>query len=561
MTRVPARFGASELGRICQLSEEVRLKTFVRDEDSEVLRLFHPDHKEHCLTGDWYGEHAGKWLVAAGLTYRSNQSEEWREQIVRVVNFLRNQQEETGYLGTYSTESLSRMTHPDADSVRTWDIWIHAWLLLGLLEVADIPGCDESDVIAKNIGEMILVEFGGHRRLIDQGNHAGLSSLVILEPLALMAGRWCDPRYSDLGMKVFNEALESGLDFFGADDVSLIGTGKAYQLLWCLKGLLELGLILGREDYVEVVKRLWLNVRDHHLTPMGGPWGGIATHKEVFNSPDFFDPCGLVETCSSVTWMILSHRLFEVTEDTIYLAEVDKTLYNSVLGALDENGSDWCYFTFPNGRRNNTYHWACCKSSGALGLAFAHSAFVRLSNGIYSLLVLDTCEFHTANGGLVRVDVTDSSVSISAKKSLSLAVFISPGFEVDGLPENAIRSGNWLVFSNLEGETTFEICRQFELGIQVHSVDHHGQEIVREEYVFAKLGRQVFATGKFEGYRTQETLRMPRLAPKSVFSVVGPDRIELRQAGREPIVLEPYWKCGGRHEGAWSTTWFQVAWQ
>lgn len=552
----------NEIGDVIRASELARLKQFIRDEDSEALRLFHPDQKDECFTGDWYGEHAGKWLVSAGLTYRSSQSEEWQAQIVQVVGFLGAQQEESGYLGTYSKSSSSRFTHDEAENVRTWDLWIHAWLLLGLLEVSDVPDCEQAETIAKRIGELLLTEFGGGRSPVHQGNHKGLSSLVILEPLALMAAKWEDARYSDLALQVFNQAVDSGLDFWAAEDASQIGTGKSYQLLWCLKGLVELALVLDREDLLGVVQRIWLNIRDHHLTPLGGPWGGIATHKEVFNPPDFFDPQGMVETCSSVTWMLISHRLFEVTGDSFYLAEVEKTLYNSVLGAIDENGADWCYFTFPNGRRNNTYHWACCKSSGALGLAAVPVQMASEQDGVAHITVLESCDFVTPDGAVISLNVNADGVEIISDCDTQLKLYISPGIELGELPQGGVLDGDWLSLDSLaEGVTRIPMSQRFRVELTAHTADHHGQEIVREEYVCAKVGRYVFATGKFEGYRTQETLRMPRLAPESVFEVVDPLHVNLRQAGRDPIAMVPYWQCGGRHDGAWRTTWLQVAWQ
>lgn len=562
MTRIPVSWGNCELGDVCRLSEAVRLRTFVRDEDSEALKLFHPDQKDHCLTGDWYGEHVGKWLVAAGLSYQANPSPEWTEQIGRVVAFLGDQQEDSGYLGTYASESSARLNHPEAGDVRTWDIWIHAWMLLGLLEVADVPGCEVADKIARRIGEFLLLEFGSGRRVVDQGNHAGLSSLVILEPLALMANRWSDPRYSELAEQIFDQAVESGLDFWNADDVSQIGTGKAYQLLWCLKGILELGVVTGRAEYLGLVQRFWLNVRDHHLTPHGGPWGGIGTHKEVFNAPNFFSPTGLVETCSSVTWMMLSHRLFEVTEVSFYLAEVDRVLYNAILGAIDANGADWCYFTFPNGRRNNTYHWACCKSSGALGLAYAASMVAAKKGPAHRILTLESCRFAFPEGGSVEIEVGVDSVQVQLSHSLRLEIYIAPGLEVFGFEEYGRIQGDWLIFEELPaGTAKFGLRHRLQINQKVHSVDHHGQEIVREEYVCAQVGRYVYAAEKFEGYRTQETLRLPQLAPESVFRVVDDGFLEFRQAGRDVIKMTPYWKCGGRHDGGWRTTWLQVAWQ
>lgn len=558
---ISVQFGKSELGEVVRLSEEARLKQFIRDENSEPLKLFHASQKDQCSTGDWYGEHAGKWLMAAGLTFRSNPSEDWRERIAYVVKYLADQQEESGYLGTYSAESSARFTHEDADNVRTWDLWIHAWLLLGLLEVEEIAGCEQARICAQKIGELLLTSFGGERSPVRQGNHEGLSSLVLLEPLALLAVRWGDKRYSELAERFFDQAVDSGLKFLDDVDASKVGTGKSYQLLWCLKGLLELGMATGRKDLLDIVERFWKNIREFHLTPLGGPWGGIATHKEVFNPADFFDPCGLVETCSSVTWMILSRRLFEVTGEPHYLVEVEKTLYNSVLGAVDANGADWCYFTFPNGRRNNTYHWACCKSSGAIGLAYAAQCFVAEFDGACFLMGFEDFSFETPSWGRVEMVLGGDGAKILVDQSVALNLFISPTIELESVPEGATLDGVWLRFAEISGSVEIRFRQKLNIEQKVHSVDHHGQEIVREEYVCAQVGRYVYAAEKFEGYRTQETLRLPQLAPESVFRVVEGGLLELRQAGRDVIKMTPYWKCGGRHDGAWRTTWLQVAWQ
>ncbi len=560
--RVGARLGNCDLADVVRASELARLKTFIRDEESEALKIFHAEQKDNCFTGDWYGEHAGKWLVSAGLTYSANPSEEWRERIAVVVSFLVEQQEADGYLGTYAKESAARMTHGEVEKNRTWDVWTHAWLLLGLLAVADIPGCEAADGTAKRIGELLLATFVEGKTPVGQGNHKGLSSLVLLEPLALMAGRWGDNRYSELALKCFDQAVESGLKFGEDIDASLIGTGKAYQLIWCLKGLVELAIVADRKDLLKIAEDLWVNIREFHLTPMGGPWGGVATHKEVFNEPGYFDPYGLVETCSSTTWMVLGYRLFEVTGETAYLAEVEKTLYNSVIAAIDENGSDWCYFTFPNGRRNNTYHWACCKSSGALGLAEAEFQFVAVRDGVAHVTMLESCGFETPDGVSVDLLVEGDRIKILSGGDTKLAVYVSPSYEVVAMPDGALRDGDWLRFDDLKlGETELQIRLRFWVEQKVHTVDHHGQEIVREEYVCARRGRYVYAVGKFEGYRMQETLRMPQLMPDSVFDLADESTIILRQAGRDAIKMTPYWLCGGRHDGAWRSVWLQVAWQ
>ena len=59
-----ARLGGP-LGAAIDASRRGRLSTFVVDADSPAIALFAPAHRDANAEGDWYGEHAGKWLVAA----------------------------------------------------------------------------------------------------------------------------------------------------------------------------------------------------------------------------------------------------------------------------------------------------------------------------------------------------------------------------------------------------------------------------------------------------------------------------------------------------------------
>jgi len=565
----PLRFQLSDgpLLDAINKSEEARLKKFIRDEDSEALKIFHPSQKDCCDTGDWYGEHAGKWLVTACKAYHRTESLDWATRILTVVDFLESQQEPSGYLGTYGADSPARFTNGRADSTRTWDIWIHSWMILGLLDAGAVPGCEKAFGMAHQIGELILKTFHATGRSpITQGNHHGLSSLVLLEPLARLADTFDDPRYAELAEKMLVDASAQGLPFLECAnqpmDVTQIGTGKAYQIIWCLQGIVALYKITLKAEYLAAAENIWRNIRDYHLTPQGGPWGGIAAHKEVFNPPNFFDPCGLVETCSSTSWLILSQELFAITGNSDYLVEIEKTVYNSVLGAMDANGADWCYFIFPNGRRNNTYHWACCKSSGALALESSTAVLCGEMAGVPCLTSLVSGSFVSSSGIEITAQWQGSKLTLSASGQTPAKIYIPAFTKLAVQPVGSELQGDWLILPEV-GSEPIEVKFESPISIKSHvqSVDHHGQEIVREEYACVTRGRYVYATGKFEGYRTQETIRLPQLNPASVFTAVSDHEIELRQPGRDPIKFVPYWLCGDQHDGAWRTTWLQVAWQ
>lgn len=557
---VPVVLGG-ELGSAQKVSSRERLAEFVVDKDSEALALFLPAHRDSCATGDWYGEHVGKWLVTVTRSALRDSESGWEDRISRVLEVLSEAQEPSGYLGTYAPEAPCRFTHPQVSGQRTWDLWVHSWLLLGLCACAQIPGLRERALsLAVPVGDLIYRTFASSPvSAIRQGNHQGLSSLVVLEPLVRLAAETNDSKYSLLASDILQAAHEGGLPLLARPAVPIhtIGTGKIYQVLWVMQGMLALGQALGQAEIVDCVKALWSQVKASHLTPFGGPWGGIATHKEVFNPAGYFHPSGLVETCSSTTWLTLSQELFLLTGDPAYGAEVERTSQNALLGALDANGRDWCYFTFPNGRRNNTYHWACCKSSGALGLEMADRTVLTDCAGTLWLNQWVDFDAGLPDGGSLSVRVEPQRLVLRSTVPVTLRVRLPQWAVVPGEEH-----GDHLMVEIDQGEAEIPYSAPPRIVPFTYLLDHHGQEIVREDYIHVQKGPHVYAAGKVDGYAAHPTLRLPQLNPHvSLASAPEEDVVWLHQAGLKPLRLEPFHRAGGRHDSAWRMLWLEVAWQ
>lgn len=528
-------------------SLERRLKEFVTGPSSPAVSLFSPEEKERSSGGDWYGEHAGKWLLTASMAVARTGDTSLADTVRSVVASLSRWQEGDGYLGTYPRAAESRFTSAQSEGKRAWDVWNHAWAMLGLIEAHRALGLDQALETATRVGELFLSTFSA-RAVWAQGNHQGLSSLGVMEPMARLSLETGDPRFARFAREELRKADHLGLARTGQDPAD-VGTGKIYQLLWCLLGMLEVAAATGEDDLVAAVRHHYEGVRQHHLTPMGGPWGGIAGHKEVFNQPGYFNPNGLVETCSTTTWLDLALRLYKLTGDQAYLDEADKAIFNSLVGAIDENGHDWCYFTFPNGRRNNTYHWACCKSSGALGLELAARA---VFDG-RSVNLITGFEADTDDGNGISMDVSGDNVTLASTAAANLRCRI-PGWAVGGprTTEIVLEPG---------AAASLVVRSEPRVLTHTHKVDHHGQEIVREDYVAFTLGRYVLATGPQGDLRRASQLRLSELYPLSAVHSTGPETLEVRIPGEPAIVLEPYYRAGGRHDQATRNVWFPVAWQ
>jgi DUF1680 family protein len=570
-------WGPGPLGDAVRASDAGRLRRFIKDGESEAVTLFSPTARTVSDAGDWYGEHVGKWLIAACRAWSRTQEAELREAIERVVRHLIDSQEENGYLGTYDIGATCRFTHPEASGTRTWDLWVHAWAILGLLEAARTLDHKEALTAATRAGDLILATFPRiHASVLDLGNHAGLSSSILLEPLAELTAATGDDRYVGLAVATLEEMERRGLYVLSAHtrdlDVAALGTGKAYQICWTLVGMVAVCRVLDDDRFLKPVLALWENIAQEHLTPLGGPWGGIAGHKEVFNARGFFSPYGMVETCSAASWMSLCRALFDASGEEKYVAAYERTLLNTILGAADANGQDWCYFTFPNGRRNNTYHWACCKSSGAMALEEAASMVVASNADALRINLLTSCRVQACGLALNLVRERDGfmvTVEKASSDGIDLEIRLPEWAELQGAVLNGedqrpLVEEGYLRFSR-RWEEGDQIELRLDCPVRVHpktfTVDHHGQEIVRMDYACVSKGPYVYATGPFDGFRKEETLRLAKLNPDAPFRDAGDGDLDLYLPGRERIRFQPYFEAGGRHEGAWRTTWLQVAWQ
>ncbi|MGC4081662.1 MAG: glycoside hydrolase family 127 protein [Vicinamibacterales bacterium] len=373
---------AGVLGDALRLSRENHLATFIENEASPAIALFRAEHVCGNQEGDWYGEHAGKWLVAAARAAGHDPDSPLAASVRRVADFLVQRQDADGYSGTYAPprrfmcrQGPAPLTWDGAPAQRTWDIWVHSYLILGLLEAA--RSLDESRYLqaAQRIGDLCWRTFHEQKISVTSlGNHHGLSATVLIDPAMELYFATQEPRYLALARLILGEiestpALNLIEQILADTDAANLATGKAYQLCWNLVGIAKLSRATNDARLARAVRAAWQNIRDHHLTLGGGPWGGVAHRsREVFNPRPAFSPQGYVETCSTLAWIQLNRELLLQTGEASFAEEIEKSAYNDLLGAQAPNGDNWCYYSFPNGRRVFTTYWRCCKSSGPMAL-------------------------------------------------------------------------------------------------------------------------------------------------------------------------------------------------
>ncbi len=590
------------LGRALEANRAGRLAHFITDESSPAIALFDPARAAGNQEGDWYGEHAGKWLYAAAKAARRTGDARLLANVRRVADYLVGVQGADGYLGTYAAERRFTRKQPPpgktwdgAPAKRTWDIWTHSYLILGLLEVHKTVVDSTYLDAARRIGDLVLKSLTeGGIDITQLGNHHGMSATVMLDPAVELYFATRDEKYLGLARLIVSQAdaraeLKLVSQALAGTDASEIGTGKAYQLSWNLVGLAKLYRATRDAGYLEAATRVWESIRARHLTLGGGPWGGVAHRsREVFNAPGVFSPYGYVETCSTFSWIQLNRELLAITGEPKYAEEIERSAYNDLLGAQAPNGEDWCYYSYPNGKRVHTTYWRCCKSSGAMALEelpeIAYEASGdRISVNLFgpgeALLATSQGEVRLAQetrypfDGAIRMRVVPARAARLTIRVRIPAWASNATVEAGGARQSAT-PGTYVELSR-EWRANDQIALDFPMAPVLHEKSNRSvqesvapdgspvaQEVSRYDYVAITRGPLVYATDLIDGFKMEETLRLdgePALEMAEAAPGFEGPAIRMSLGYREPLVFLPYYEAGGREDGAWRLTWMQRA--
>ena len=606
MSRLAVRLGGV-LGTALAANHSGRLRHFITDERSPAIALFDPARVARNHEGDWYGEHAGKWLCAAAKAAARTQDAELAARVRHVADYLVSVQQPNGYLGTYAPERRFTVkqqppqgTWDGAPSRRTWDIWVHAYLILGLLEVhAHFPDVKYLEAACK-MGELCrkaIVEDGTD--ITHLGNHHGMSATVLLDAVVELYFATRAETYLHLAGTILEQAdarpeLQLLTRALAGCDAFEIGTGKAYQLSWNCVGLAKLYRANGDERLLKAVLNVWESIREWHLTLGGGPWGGVGLRsREIFNPPRVFSPYGYVETCSTFSWIQLNRALLEITGEARFAEEIERSAYNDLVGASAPNGEDWCYYSFPNGKRVFTTHWRCCKSSGAMALEelpeIAYSV-VDEQVIVVNLYGPGQVSVQMPRAGMVTIEqVTrypfDGAINLRVAPQrparFSIRVRIpawtaQAELRVNGVVAKETAAPGTYATLDREWQAGDEIALNFPMTPVVHRRSNRNlqesmapdgspvrQEVLHFDYMAITRGPLVYSTDLIDGFKIEETLRVADEPLLEVEDTQGEEgggvTIRLQLDYRAPLIFRPYFEAGGRKDGTWRLTWMQVA--
>ena len=581
------------LGRAVDASRTGRLSHFIVGPDSQAVAIFSKEVASGNFSGDWNGEHVGKWLYSAARASFQTGDQELRSRVLAVADFLVECQEPDGYLGTYAPTSTARMTS-DSIAMPTWDVWVHAYVILGLLEVNQFFPDDRYVQAAARAGDICWEVIAGRgRSIVELGSHDGLSATPLIEPAVELARVTGEQRYLQLAQAIIDQIeSRSSLGLVARSlsgvDLQLLGDGKIYQLLWTFVGLAKFASLTGQPIYLRAAEHAWQSVVDNHLTPGGGPWGG--------NRPALvrgIQPRGVLQPLRHRR--NLQHDGLDPSKSRTprgnrreqVRRRARKVPLQRPIGGRGARRRRLAYFTFPNGMRSYADYWDCCKSSGALALEeIAPMMFSEREGGIACNLFGDASGRLATSAGDVRIDVqtdypgthevriTIDPVDPAPSQPWPLWLRIPawaayPTLVVNGQEEQAAPGS----YAKLErswqsgDELVLSLPMEPRVVRRAYSVSHNDREITRSDYMALACGPISYATGLIGGYRSEATIMMPSAHPELAFdiqpglSAQGFQRFVLKRPGYARISFEPYMAAGGYASGSWRSTWISTRWE
>ncbi len=342
----------------------------------------------------WQSEFWGKWMLSAVDAWKYTNDAGLMKTMQAAVAGLLKTQLENGYIGNYAPEA----------QLAQWDIWGRKYTMLGLIRYFEISDDKNALNAAQKVADHLLTQVGpGKNDITFTGNYHGMASSSVLEPIVYLYKHTGEKRYLDFaeyivkqwetpdGPKLISKALR---DVPVADRFphpkewwSWENGQKAYEMMSCYEGLLQLYLVTETPEYLEAIKKVVDNIIETEINIAGSGSAFECWYHGIDNQtrPTYHT----METCVTITWMKLCNALLQVTGEPEYADEIEKTFYNALMAAMKADGSQIAKYSPLEGRRHEGeeqcgMHINCCTANGPRGFTLIPQfAAMKSDDAIY----------------------------------------------------------------------------------------------------------------------------------------------------------------------------------
>jgi arylsulfatase A-like enzyme/DUF1680 family protein len=442
--------------------------------------------------GLWRGEFWGKYLLSAIAASQYFHAAELKTRISLAVKGLLGTQDSDGYIGTYTNASFVTGSN--------WNVWCRKYTLWALIEAWQILGDDKILHSASRFADQLIRQVGpGSVDITKTGMFYGLPSSSILLPMVKLYQATGESKYLDYAMYIVRQwsvqpgglpdILNKGLTgkavnnwFPGTDSYQW---AKGYEFISCVEGIVALYNVTGKTVYLQAAENIYESLLQHERTPVGS----VSFDDKLVGSAGLINTVS--EICDVVYWNRLSFALFKATGKEKYIAEMERSLYNALLCAYNQEGT-WglrrlrmSHQHIPAHNHFLQYH-QCCVDNLPRGLFQAGEAVLTNIKGdvYFSLFAPGEGEVALASGSQLHVKTSGDFLATSAvTTTLTMArpekftfMIRMPAWskktivKVNNIILKRTATGGWMAISR-EWKSGDSLKISFEIGLRWETFD------------------------------------------------------------------------------------------
>ncbi len=455
--------------------------------------------------GTWRGEFWGKWIISASRVAKNSGDERLKEFIHKAALNVIATQDEDGYIGSYRDPENVKPCDPKCGLEvygvlcdHNWNVWCRKYILWGLLEAymltEDKVILDATVRFANQLIDM-LARLG--LKISDCGTFNGLPAGSIMKPMLILHRLTGDGKYLEFAISIADDwEREDGRMpnlISNALMMKPVHTwyplpekwAKAYELMSCLDGLVELYRITGTERYLTACENMYELLKEHEENLLFS----VGFNDQLSHGAAY--PNSITEPCDVIHWMRLCYELYTLSGDVKYMNTIERAFYNPLLASFFKDGK-WG----ARGCRSVGRHMV---ASGQAGMQYSHCCVNNVPRGILNAL---ECFVMRDDGGLtvnlytdytaecsdfdIKIRgsyLTDGKVNITlnTERDMTLSLRIpawSPKTTLNGTPIEA--DGGYYRLKVKKGETVIDL--NFDLAIVLRTLREAPTRYPKEDF-------------------------------------------------------------------------------
>lgn len=489
----------------------------------------------------------GQWVSALARNYAITGEEATRQKVLRL------------------NQLFAQTITPDIFVKNRFPAYTYDKLLLGLLDSHTLVSDPHAPAILEHMTNTALPHLPGHAvdhdtrwrmdKSPDDASWTWDESYTMPENLFLAYKRGAGQRYYDLGLQYLDD--KTWFDPLSRNENVLHGR-HAYSYVNSLCSAMMAYMVAGSAKHLRAAQNAFRMLQEQSYATGGwGPDeqlrapGSDDLYASLTNTHHSFEtPCG------SYAHFKLTRYLLRVTRDSRYGDSMERTMYNTVLGALplEDNGRNFYYsdYNFDGERVYKQARWACC--SGTLPQVAADyriNTYFRAPDAVYiNLYVPSTLRW---NEGGVALSLTQDgeypfenhvrfTLATSAPKEMTLHFRVPAWAEGASISVNGLRQKQAVIPGQFAA-----IRREWNTGDRVEL------ELPQKTRLEAIDSRHTDTVALMRGplvlmaVKDAQTSPLPKVTRDQLLAARRLSKWEWQvQSPKEPVTMLPFVQMGSR---------------